>query len=207
MAYIYDILLNFNKELIEFFEWEENDKIKYIKKIALFKIKKPILKDIINNEITLENNFLDKVSSYEINGLESYKSCLLTDGEMGLGILIKNNKIISYSRLLLDEENEILEVSEKLDYTNINYKIIKPKNNKINNLTRKEQIMKNKLNTILDDLYNKEEREKLYYLYYEYTNKESKNINYIYTHLKQSLKAFNNKHKYLLAILESVKKI
>ena len=29
MAYIYDILLNFNKELIEFFEWEESDKIKY----------------------------------------------------------------------------------------------------------------------------------------------------------------------------------
>ena len=35
MIYIYDILLNFNTSLIEFFEWEENDLIKYIKKIML----------------------------------------------------------------------------------------------------------------------------------------------------------------------------
>lgn len=32
MVYIYDILLNFNKNLIEYFEWEEKDNIKYIKK-------------------------------------------------------------------------------------------------------------------------------------------------------------------------------
>ena len=37
MTYIYDILLNLSKELIEFFEWEDSDNIKYVKKIAVFK--------------------------------------------------------------------------------------------------------------------------------------------------------------------------
>lgn len=37
MIYIYDILLNFNTSLIEFFEWEENDLIKYIKKFLYIK--------------------------------------------------------------------------------------------------------------------------------------------------------------------------
>ena len=32
MIYIYDIVLNLNKELIEYFEWDTNDNIKYIKK-------------------------------------------------------------------------------------------------------------------------------------------------------------------------------
>ena len=207
MAYIYDILLNFNKELIEFFEWEESDKIKYIKKIALFKVRGKVLKDLINNEISLGKTFLDKLTSYEMNGLESCKSCLLTDGVMAIGILIKNNKIVSYSRLLLDEENEILEVSEKLEYIDLNYKILCARSAKCNNLTRKELDIKNKLGLILDDLYKMGEREKLYYLYYEYTNKESKNVNHIYTYLKQSLKSFNDNHKHLLDILESVKKL
>ena len=34
MSYIYDIILNFNKNLIEFFEWEDSDDIKYVKKVA-----------------------------------------------------------------------------------------------------------------------------------------------------------------------------
>ena len=39
MTYIYDILLNLSKELIEFFEWEDSDNIKYVKKIVFSKLK------------------------------------------------------------------------------------------------------------------------------------------------------------------------
>ena len=45
MTYIYDILLNFNNNLIEHFEWEEKDKIKYVKKVILFKVPNKIIKD------------------------------------------------------------------------------------------------------------------------------------------------------------------
>ena len=35
MVYIYDILLNFNKNLIEYFEWDDKDSIKYVKSFVL----------------------------------------------------------------------------------------------------------------------------------------------------------------------------
>ena len=48
MIYVYDILLNWNKEVAyDFFEWEKTDKLDHIKKIPLFKVKKGIKKNII----------------------------------------------------------------------------------------------------------------------------------------------------------------
>ena len=38
MNYIYDIVLNFNKEYYYFFEWKKNDSIINIKKIPCFLI-------------------------------------------------------------------------------------------------------------------------------------------------------------------------
>ena len=38
MTYIYDILLNFKDELIEFYDWNKNDNIIHIRKIPLLKI-------------------------------------------------------------------------------------------------------------------------------------------------------------------------
>lgn len=115
MVYIYDILLNFNKNLIEYFEWEEKDKIKYIKKIMVFKTTTNTIKDIIENEIILDKNFTKQIPKYEMNGLKNNSStCLLTDGNIVIGILIKENIITDISRLLLDEENEILLIAKNL---------------------------------------------------------------------------------------------
>ena len=61
MIYIYDILLNFNTSLIEFFEWEENDLIKYIKKIPIYKVSDDFLYNLVNNEIKIESNFLNNI--------------------------------------------------------------------------------------------------------------------------------------------------
>ena len=46
MIYIYDVLLNFNTSLIEFFEWEENDLIKYVKKLPIYKVSDDFLNEI-----------------------------------------------------------------------------------------------------------------------------------------------------------------
>ena len=83
MSYIYDILLNFNKNLIEYFEWEDTDKIKYIKKILLFKTSKQTVKDIIENEVLLDSAFTSNIPKYEINDLkEEKKISHITDGEI-----------------------------------------------------------------------------------------------------------------------------
>ena len=203
MTYIYDILLNFNKKLIEYFEWEDNDDIKYVKKIILFKTNTNTVKDIIENIVILDKNFTNNIPKYEINNIkEGNKLCLLTDGKISIGLLIKNNKVEYISRMLLDEEYETLLNSETLEETNINYKIIKKRiNNNNTTLTRtelkKQKLLLEKLNT----LYNNRMKDVLIYLYYEYTNKECQDIDYIYNYLVKSLTDFNDRHIELFNIL------
>ncbi len=63
MTYIYDILLNFNENLVEYFEWNDNDKIKYVKKIILFKVSSKVIEDIIYNDVLFDSSFTDKILS------------------------------------------------------------------------------------------------------------------------------------------------
>ena len=49
---IYDIVLNFNKEFLDFFEWDKHDILIHVRKIPIFKIKNNInLKNQINAKI------------------------------------------------------------------------------------------------------------------------------------------------------------
>ena len=206
MIYIYDILLNFKKELIEYFEWEDNDNIKYVKKIMLFKTDEKTIKDIIKNIVVLDNSFTKDIPKYEINNKkEDCNMCLLTDSKIVIGVLIENNRIEYISRMLLDEEYESLLESSSLPITNIKYKIIKKRNNTNNTLTRSESKIMKLLLVELDSLYKNHKEDALIYLYYEYTNKENKDIEYIYKYLKNSLKEFNNKHIHIYNILRKVK--
>lgn len=202
MVYIYDILLNFNDDLIEYFEWDDSDDIKYVKKIVLFKTNSKIIRDIIQNEVLFDSSFTNIIPKYDMNDLKDAGSvCLLTDGLMVIGVLIRGNQPVLISRLLLDEELEVLEVSEGIKETNIDYKIIKPKDFERIFLTRKESNIRKKLGDEIDNLYNSRFSEKLIYLYYEFTNKESQNIDYVYKYLKDSLRNFDDKHMRLFDIL------
>ena len=137
-----------------------------------------------------------------MNGLKDTLSvCLLTDGLMALGVLIKKQKIIGLSRMLLDEEREALDISEGLNNENISYKAINKRKKRDYSLTRKEQELVHSLKDKINDLYTKNNHKKLIYLYYEYTNKESTNIDYIYKYLIDSLKNFNKKHIKLYDVL------
>ena len=51
MTYIYDLILNFHNELLEFYEWDKNDEIIHIKRISLIKIKSSVYNEILDNEI------------------------------------------------------------------------------------------------------------------------------------------------------------
>lgn len=63
MTYIYDVLLNFSdtERIVEFFEWNNNDSIDHIKRIPLIRISSKSLNDLINNNIVVEKEFLDKI--------------------------------------------------------------------------------------------------------------------------------------------------
>ena len=47
MNYIYDVVLNFNKEFYEYFEWKKKDNIINIKKIPVFNVSNEIFLSMI----------------------------------------------------------------------------------------------------------------------------------------------------------------
>lgn len=208
MIYVYDVVLNLNSNLIEYFEWEEKDNIKYIRKIPFYKISKTTMNDFIKNNVVVDKEFLDKIydkCKLEENYNNDYKYlCLFTDGNLILGVSFDKtgeNKFIS--RLLLDEEDEILLLGNRLSLTNINYSVKSYKEIVKTNLTRNERVIKNTLEKELKSLYDKNLVDKLNYFYFEYFNKINNNKELCYKELVDSLNNnFNKRHVNLYNIIK-----
>ena len=206
MVYIYDIVLNFNDELLEFFEWEESDDIKYIKRVPLIRVNDTLINDILENNILFDDLLLDQIKDktiyYDKNN--DYPVLLISNLDIALAILIKDNGY-KYSRLLLAEEYEVLNIASKLSITKVNYSIINKKNIN-NNLTREERKIKNTLLNEITYLYNNNKLDKLNYYYYEYFNEINNNKEEVYKRLKDTLNTIDDKHLKLLEIVHLANK-
>ena len=195
MNFIYDILLNYNDLLYDFFDWNMNDKITHIRKIPLFKVSADIFSKVKNNKVKLDMNFLENIynkteifKNHKVEKLEY--AFLISDGLDTFSVVLdKNGNSIKYSSLLLDENDEVLEVCERLEEKNIKFKIIKKHDQKIY-FTRKDVDMINyirkELKTIKDD-------EKAKYIYYELFDKKSDDIKYIKEEFKKVIKNIDDK--------------
>ena len=192
MTYIYDILLNFKDELIEFYDWNKNDNIIHIRKIPLFKITSKDLYNIKNSNIKFEYNFLEKIK----NKTELFTSklikkieymFLISDGNTILAIL-KQDKKIKKSSLLIDEELDTLEEVKLLDYIDVEYKILEKE--KLNELkTRKQKEIEKFIIKEINKIKNEEE--KLKYIYYECFDKKETNIEKIIYKIKEGINDTN----------------
>lgn len=173
MNYIYDIVLNFNKELYEFFEWKDDDNLINIRKIPLIKINDDDFVSLLYNKIKIEKLVLDtfkkKFSLYseEING---NVICIVTNGQRAMGVMFDQlGNLIGRSAMLLDEEEEVLEESENLEETKLLYEINKTQqvNIKLSRVEiEKKQYIENFLNAI-------EDIKILKYIYFDYFDREA----------------------------------
>lgn len=207
MTYVYDVLLNFTDEnkIIEFFEWDNDDIIEHVKKIPIMRVSSKILIDIINNEIMVEKEFLERIK----NNTTLYKktknlqyAVLISDLNRVIGIEFdKEGKIISKSSLLLDEEEEIIEECLDIKEENLNYKIIK-KIEKENYLTRNETKKRRYLLKEIDNLYKEKDIDKLTYLYEELYKKDDTTFPEKYFKIKLDLEQnYSKKHDELYNIV------
>ena len=192
MNYIYDVLLNFNDKLYEFYDWNKSDDVKQVRRVPIFKISTKQLLDIKNNNVIIDKSFLDliinKTEYFSNRKVEKIKySCIFSDGEKSLGVLFNSNgESIKYSSMLIDEESEVNELcSDMKDYLlNININ----KKNKISDLkTRldleKENYVLNELKKLVDN----QEDDKIKYIYYDCLNKSESDVNKIVKNIKQSI--------------------
>lgn len=200
MNYIYDILLNFQKNYYDFYEWNEEDDIYHMRKIPIIKIDDKTFLDIQNNIIKFDKDFLEnipKAERFKQIGTTKIKNLFIVSNEKkAIGIkLSKDNLITHKSSLLTDEEDDIIELIKPLKEIEINYQIINKEN--INNFkTRFEIENENYLLNELNKIYNEKDIPKLQYLYLECFNKKEENINKIYNELKKEIiKVGDNFHK------------
>lgn len=188
MNYIYDILINFNEKLYDFFEWNLNDNIEHIKKIPIFKIDNYAFNDILNNEIVFEDEFkiqiFNKTEIFTNKNVKKIEyACLFSDGMDVIALRMDKNKNLR-SKLLIDEDVEVLEFCSNLDKYNIEYTV----KNKIKNEPFKTRKQIEKRNFIIDNikkLNHENDINKLIYLYYECFNEKELNKNKILKKLNQ----------------------
>ena len=167
MIYIYDILLNLRQmdEGLEFYEWKEDDLIEHIKKVPLFKVSKTLIEDLFTNKLQLDITILPKIRN-------------------------KANTIYK-SSLLLDEEEEVLEMTEELVEMPIGYKKTKIKNNK-DQLTRFEKDNQKFLLRELEKI--KDNKEEINYLYEEYFDNNLTSIEDKFNTLKDNIYKCNSNY-------------
>lgn len=140
---IYDIVLNFNKEFLDFFEWDKHDILIHVRKIPIFKIKNNINLKNVKKIVNINNKIINKTEIYSKIKKDNFTYSLLlcTEEKVVAYILDINGNVIKYSDLIIPEEDEILENYN--NYELINNEIITFNN--ISFLTRKQKNIKTRL--------------------------------------------------------------
>ena len=174
MYLINDVLLNFNKEIYEFYEWEYKDDCTHLKQIPCIKVNNRLIKNIFNCNIKFNKNLLEKFKDKTIlfkNQEKINYYVIFFNDDIAIGVeLDEEGYIKRKSRMLYDEEKELLLSNGKEE--KIYYNIIKNNENNLNFYTRREKKLISILNKYIDSLNDKE---KIKYIYLECTNKYESN--------------------------------
>ena len=214
MNYIYDIVLNFQKNCYDFYEWNKNDNIYHMRKIAVVKISSIDLYNIKTNKIIFDNTSLELLKNKKIiaerfnqNNISKIKNTLiLADNKEAIAIRInKDGQIYQQSTLLPDEKEDVLGIIKFQKETKINYKIIE-KNIPLTFKTRFELENDSFINNELDKIYKEKNIQKLNYLYLECFNQKETNPKIAYNKLKAEIKKSNENFKKLYNIFKIINK-
>lgn len=174
MTYVYDLLINMNG--YNFYEWNEEDDIEYLKKSILIKISDYMYRKIISNNIVIGDKTLNLINNKSCvlknKRIETIPyMCVFTNGKDTTGVTFSSKgEIISKTKFTIQDELELLENSKCLKTYRIDYREIT--NKKLNNCFNLRED-KEKINYILNSLEQiKNDKYKIEYLYYEWFNKK-----------------------------------
>lgn len=203
MNYIYDILLNFQKEFYEFYEWNTSDEITHIRKIPLIRVSDKELNIFKEWSIRFEKDFIEKI----YNKTERFKKVnvvlipyvfLASNGKEAMALKLGKNGIVTHkSSLLLDEEEEIIDLASDLKIDFPAYTILN-KNETNYFQTRNEKENAKLVLTKLNELYTHKEDEKLRFLYLECFNCKEEDITKIFNILKKETNDHGNNYKKII---------
>ena len=202
MSYIYDIVLNFQNNYYNFFEWKRTDKLKNIIKIPLYRVSDSDILILKYNKIKVSQDFINKLKID--NKTNKNIICLVSNSKIAMALLFNTNgNLLKRSSLIFEEEEETIKISKNLPITKIEYL----ENKKTNNHD-KLRIEKEKKKKLIKYIKNTNDLLTLKYLYYEYYEKEKDNIIEIKKSLLKELsKDWNPKHNNLYKIFKILIKV
>lgn len=211
MKNVYDILVNFKKIPYEFYEWDKNDDIKHIKKIPSYKVDDLTLYDFINNEIIVSKEFLENIKErteffYNRTIKKVNYACIVFNEEVSLAVLFnETGEILGRSKLLFDEEEDVISSGKNLDVYEIKYNVIKIIKRNFD-FTRNESKIILLLLKYLDKIYESNKMDELMYIYFECFNEKENDLKKAYIKLRQNIENSNfeviNKLKSLIKVLK-----
>ena len=187
MNYIYDIVLNFNRDYFYFYEWNKKDSIINIKKIPLLIVDNETFRMMKYDKVIVNTSFINliKDKTYTYSKVKLNNCSLLSNGKEVIGVLFDDKgNLVKRSSLLIDEEEEVLEEIDddkvfKIDIISIK----KVKQSDVNRVERDKKLF-------LTNYIKKENNAtNLKYLYYDFFEKEEEDISVI---KKEILKKVND---------------
>lgn len=201
MNFIYDIVLNFNKDFYNFFEWNKNDNVINVKKIPIFLIDNDTFTSMKYDNVIVSKDFIDLIrdKTYTYTRSKLGISCLVSNNKEVIAVLFNDNgNLIKRSSLMLDEEEEVLDEIENDSLYKIS--IIKRRKVNIENVNRN---IKEKKDFLIKYINEEKNDINLKYLYYDYFEKDENNIKTIKNDLIKEIK--NNWNKKLNNFYNTVK--
>lgn len=201
MNYIYDIVLNFQDNYYQFFEWNRTDKIKNISRIIVYHVLDEDLLNLTYNQIIISSPFLEKLK--EDNKKNKKILCLVSNTNQSIGLLFSNDgKLLKRSSLLFEEENEVNGFAKTLPITKIDYQV-----NKTEIPDNQLRIEKEKKDILVKYITKTNDILTLKYLYYEYFETECNDNQKIKTTLLKIMdKEWNKKKNKLYQIINLITK-
>lgn len=174
MNYIYDVIANFNSIPYDFFEWNKADDIAHLKKVLIIRVSRETICDLTYKKVRVSDDLL----KYIKNKTEFYSkpdsNYIAIFSDTYSNICIKFNKDgvnKEKSFLQIEEDEETLELSQKLNETIFSYQVFGSDDKSIFK-TRKEMEIDNYVLTNIKNLYHHDDILKLKYIYYDCFNKE-----------------------------------
>ena len=172
MTYIYDVTLNFNEVLYDFFEWNNSDNLIHVRKIPIFKVSNDTFLNVLTYEVQLSDEILykikDKTDTYG-KKTKSFTSCLIRNENNIIALKFDDNGISKQvSSIIIEEELDILEIRVSMTKS-FEYKTLNKR--EFLTSTRYDSVNRTYLQKQINSLNIDNDREKIKYLYFEYFGK------------------------------------
>jgi len=189
MHYYYDILVNLDDELWEFYEWDQKDQIIPIKKIPLVRVTEADLQAFLKYDVVFDSLWVQKfLEKAWLKNQKEKLSCVLFSSTKNCLVfeLDDSGNVLSRSKLLLEDENHCNEVTCAIHNSIVPYKIKEKRrrNGELRQATLEKKFIAIELKTLEE---TKNEK-KCAYLYYEWFGKFEPKMEKMIQDMKRALK-------------------